>query len=424
MNVLRALAAVGAATAIGACGSQPSYREQVADACAEARAHAGTTPRASAAASGKALQAIRDLDPPEDAAADARALVGGLEHQQRALDGLARAVGDRAAPAELRERVGAVGTQGDLLAPVARKVGVPACGTAATRMVDRLQAEDYAATARRFMALLEHDLAALPQLALHDPGRMKSQADDAWQTLGDDRERFDGLDVPKGLDRAHRALVDDLFDLSDPYFAIWDRMARGKPAHVRRELAAFRRTRAEVRAHWRALEAKLPRPAADSVWGGQSAEALASAERKARYLEKARSELARYRLSLELLDGGPVRGPKAIRIYKEAARTFERARAELAGAQPPTEVAAAHRLMVTGLRQARDFLRAAVRFSTAPTPALALRIKRLADNGFTGEATLLRAERAFRTKGYKFELGVDSEKRPRRGGHATNARLS
>jgi hypothetical protein len=339
---------VVAAAAVAGCGGKRDFRTAAQQACADARAHAGTTAASVAEANGRALRTVRGLDAPSGKDAQVRTLVAGLDQQHRALTGLRDGLARHARPDTLRDLTGAVGTQADLVAPTARALGVPACGTAPAALVDRLQAEDYAvqilSTVGRFDALA----AAMPRVTpSQSRSTLRATADRAYHQFDPITSRLFALDPPQRFSALQSRLNDHLTAISDPYSAISDGVADrdGGGLRVTQRVRLAQRELDRARADWHALRAALPRVPARSVWGS-TAVRVSAAEAHDEYNTILTNEL--YHESYTEL-------PRDLRRWQDwraVARDIGDQERRIARLDAPPDARSAQRMFVTMLHNA------------------------------------------------------------------------
>jgi hypothetical protein len=342
MVVLVAAVALAAA----GCGSgTKDFRTTAQQACADARAHGGTSVAAVAAANGRAVDTLRGLDAPKGRDDDVRTLVAGLGQQQRALAGLRDGLAHHAAPARLRELTGAADTQASLVAPAARRLGAPACGTTPAAVVARLETEDYTVQMLRDMGRLDHLIATLPHVrASQSRDALAAAGQRGFDQFNPITDHLQELDPPPGLGRLHERISNGLLDTALAYSSIGqEASSTGIAPRVAVHKASAQRGLDRARTAWRELRARLPRvPASGSPWGSTTA-GVSAQDAHDQYLAALGTEL----------DGPyfrPPANPKSWRSWAKLATSVRGQRARIAALHAPPDALAAHRLLLAGLR--------------------------------------------------------------------------
>jgi hypothetical protein len=412
-----ALVGCSLALALASCGSQPSYREQASAACDQARHDAGTSAASAAAASRAALAKVRALHAPDGQKAAADGLVSGLSDQQRALDELAAALRAHAKPAELRDLAGTVDVRGNLIAPSAHKLGVPGCGRAGGALADRLLAEDYAVRMHRTVDYLGRVADELPSFTTSDRVQLDADAERAYKLVDDVSGRLQPLEPPRAVAPLHGAIVDVSYGLGAPFSNLQERIFKHRPADGVRALREFRAKLALLRKRWQRMQPKLPRVAADSIWGSPSGAVLEAAARKRIYVETLQPQLLLLNTSRF-----PSSASAGAAAWDRAGAKVARTLSSIRGARPPADATVANRLMLRGLGDMRDAFRSlAVALRTHdPAPAAKAQTRVTA-----GLDELRHAQRRFRAAGYRLDLGAgDGKVKPRRSAGARPATKS
>jgi hypothetical protein len=391
---VNAIVVCGVVAGLVACGGDGrSFQDAAADACAQARREAGTTPASVARASGAALKAIRGLDVP----VDARPFVQGLAQRQRALDALAAKARATSVPAQLRGDVEALDVQDSLLAKTAADAGVPRCGAQGDALVQRLKAADYAVGMRRFLAVFDARVDQDPPLrATRDLQRLRTEMEASYELFSSLGERLDALDAPDALQPLQERLSDAVSDGWDTLSGAEDRAAVGNRGAMVAMAARHRRAVARAKRLRREVEAALPTADAPSAADARRA---ADRDADAGYRELA-EDVALDANSLFRESVLVVRDSRTPADVVAPARGWARRAAALVrraeAIAPPARFRGAHARLVAALRATRSYMGvlAATRPGDDPRARIAAARDRLND-------ALAAVDRAY------FALGVD-----------------